>query len=556
MENGNADGLSSASMHLSSKKLLTAAAALGLALAWWLAAQAESGPVAQGPTRGEWGDQGDGTFANPILPGDFSDLDAIRSGNDYYAITSTLQYSPGMAVLHSKDLVNWRIVGHVVDALTRIGPELNWDRMNRAGRGIWAGSIRYRSGKYWVYFTTPDEGIFMSTATDPAGPWKAVTAVWRTAGWDDPCPFWDDDGKAYLVLTHFADEPANGKKYNIHLLELTPDGERLVAQSDRIIHQSRGSEANKLYKVDGRYFHYFSEVHGEGRVAMMERAGSLNGPWEIRQLNHVDRTLDKEPNQGGLIQLPSGAWYFFSHQGTGDWEGRAAVLLPVTWIEGWPILGRAGADGIGNMVWLAAKPIPGGAITSPAVSDEFNANALDPAWEWNYQPRADMWSLRERPGFLRLRAFAPLRTGEFFTTGNMLTQRAYRTKRNQVTVKLDLSGMADGEESGIGHYGKTYCTLAVVQSGAKRALSCNLNGQRTNGPAIEHPTLWLRTTWGFDGISQYSYSLDGSEFHAFGETYPLTWGSYRGDRIAIFTNNPKRSQGCLDVDSFRYEIAR
>jgi beta-xylosidase len=125
-----------------------------------------------------------------------------------------------MVVLHSKDLVNWEIIGHVVDDLSRLDPELNWDEMNRPGRGIWAGSIRYHAGKYWVYFGTPDQGFFVSTAANPAGPWKPVKAVWRAAGWDDPCPFWDDDGQGYLVGTHFVPEMPSGTTYNIHLFKM------------------------------------------------------------------------------------------------------------------------------------------------------------------------------------------------------------------------------------------------------------------------------------------------------------------------------------------------
>ncbi|MGD0889421.1 MAG: glycoside hydrolase 43 family protein, partial [Acidobacteriaceae bacterium] len=297
-------------------------------------------PFTEQPTTGEWGDRSDGSFANPILPADFSDLDAIRVGNSYYAISSTMQYSPGMTVLESRDLVNWHIVGGVVADLTAIDPELNWDRMNRAGRGIWAGAIRWHEGKFWVYFATPDQGIFMSTAPAAAGPWTPVQLVMPATGWDDTCPFWDDDGTLYLVTSHTAAEGVSATKYNIHLFRLTPDGRTIVAGSDRIIHQSRGSEANKLYKWKGLYYHYYSEVRPEGRVAMIERASSLDGPWESHQLLHVHGTVDKEPNQGGIVQAQDGKWWFFTHQGRGDWEGRAAVLLPVTWIDGWPIIGR------------------------------------------------------------------------------------------------------------------------------------------------------------------------------------------------------------------------
>lgn len=198
-------------------------------------------------SRGRWGDQQDGTFLNPVLPGDFSDLDAIRVGDDFYAISSTMQYSPGMVVLHSRNLIDWQIVGHVVSDLTALDPELGWDRMNRDGRGIWAGSIRYHAGRFWVYFGTPDGGIYMTSASRPEGSWSPVKRVIAAAGWDDPCPFWDDDGKGYLVATRFsADE--DGQKYRIHLFSMTAGNDGVAEDSDRILHQSRGSEANKLYK--------------------------------------------------------------------------------------------------------------------------------------------------------------------------------------------------------------------------------------------------------------------------------------------------------------------
>ncbi|HZL77257.1 MAG TPA: glycoside hydrolase 43 family protein, partial [Candidatus Limnocylindrales bacterium] len=195
----------------------------------------------------DWGDQGDGTYNNPVIPADYSDIDCIRVGADYYAISSTFQFSPGVVILHSKDLVNWKILGHVVTNLNQMGPELNWDRMNRYDKGVWAGAIRYYDKKFWVYFGTPDEGYFMSTATNPAGPWTALHPVLPEAGWDDCCPFWDDDGQGYLVGSNFRDG------YKIHLWKLTPDGRNLIKESDRVIHQSKGSEANKLYKINGLY---------------------------------------------------------------------------------------------------------------------------------------------------------------------------------------------------------------------------------------------------------------------------------------------------------------
>ncbi len=512
-------------------------------------------PFTEQPTAGEWGDRSDGSFANPILPADFSDLDAIRVGSSYYAISSTMQYSPGMTVLESRDLVNWRIVGGVVADLTAIDPALNWDRMDRAGRGIWAGAIRWHDGKFWVYFATPDQGIYMSTAPAAAGPWTPVQLVMPATGWDDTCPFWDDDGTLYLVSSHTAAEGPSATKYNIHLFRLTPDGRSIVAGSDRIIHQSRGSEANKLYKWNGLYYHYYSEVHPEGRVAMIERAPSLDGPWQSHQLLHVHGAVDKEPNQGGIVQAQDGKWWFFTHQGRGDWEGRAAVLLPVTWIDGWPIVGRIGPDGVGEMLWHGTKPVAQQPLSTVTASDDFASPTLRPEWQWNYQPRAGLWSLTERKGFLRLHAFAPLKPGDLKSVGNVLTQRAFRSTRNQFTVKLDVSGMVDGQEAGLSHFAKSFASIGVVQSGSTRTVSVNDNGSRTSGPELKQSTVWLRSSWGFDGASSFSYSLDGKSFVPLGPIYQLTWGSYRGDRVGLFTVNDKTA-GWADFDSVRYEVAR
>ena len=504
----------------------------------------------------KWGDQGDGQYRNPVIPGDYSDIDAIRVWADYYAISSTFQFSPGVVVLHSKDLVNWQIIGHAANDITTISPELNLDKMNRYGKGIWAGAIRYHAGKFWVYFGTPDEGFFMTTAKNPAGPWEPLHHLWNTSGWDDCCPFWDDDGQPYFIATHFSDN------YKIHLFKMSSDGKKIDMQSDSIIHQSEGSEANKLYKINGIYYHFFSEVKSEGRVTMMERSKNIYGPYEIKQLNHVNPLTDKEPNQGGLIQAVSGDWWFFTHQGTGSWEGRAACLLPVTWVSGWPIIGKVGADTIGNMVWQYNKPIPSSAKSIPSSNDEFNQAHLSPQWEWNYQPRKDKWSLTEHKNFCRLHAFAPAKLMDtaderkaFLRAGNTLTQRSMRTVSNEVIIKINIEGMVNGEVAGLCHFSATYSTFGIKQVGGKRLLMYDNNGQETKGPIVKQQVIWLKSVWDWNGISQYAYSLNGKFFLPFGDGYQLTWGFYRGDRIGIFNYNAENENGFIDVDWFHYTYA-
>ncbi|NLR77155.1 glycosyl hydrolase 43 family protein [Chitinophaga eiseniae] len=509
----------------------------------------------------KWGDQGNGTYINPVIPADFSDLDAIRVGNDFYAISSTMQYSPGMAVLHSRDLVNWKIISHVVNDLTQISPNLNWSKMDSYGKGVWAGSIRYYKHKFWVYFGTPDDGFFMSTATNPAGPWTPLHQVWKVSGWDDCCSFCDEDGQLYFIATNFENDPKNNKKYNIHLFRMTSDGKNLLMESDRIIHQSPGSEANKLFRINGYYYHLFSEVKPEGRVLMMKRSKNIVGPWEMRQLNHVNKTSDKEPNQGGLIQLVNGKWYFFTHHGSGDWEGRAASLLPVTWLEGWPVIGEPGEDGIGSMVWNAPKP-----INIPNVekgmqtNDDFHSSVLQPQWEWNYQPRNDKWSLSERKGFLRLHAYAPVNpTGGnmLLKAGNTITQRSLRTTSNEVTIKMEIKGMCNGGYAGLTHFSTsgTSC-IGIKQVNNSRYFTYISHNRDSVGPAVRNNTVWLRSTWDFQGINRYFYSLDGKLFLPFGGENQLVWGSYRGDRVGIFNFNLEQECGFVDIDFFHYRYSK
>ena len=495
-----------------------------------------------------WGDQRDGTYRNPVLPSDYSDLDCIRVGADYYAISSTFQYSPGVVILHSKDLVNWSILGHVVTDLSSISPELNWDRMNRYGRGVWAGAIRYHAGKFWVYFGTPDEGYFMSSATDPAGPWEPLHPVMKGAGWDDCCPFWDDDGQGWFVGTNFKDG------YKTWLFKLTPDGREIVPESRVLLNEGNRREANKLYKINGTYYHFFSEWKKDlGRYVMMQRAKSITGPYkEVRQLSHVQREV-MEPNQGGLVQTEKGDWYFFTHHGTGAWEGRAASLLPVTWLDGWPIIGTPGSDGIGNFVWSGKIPVTSTAVVTPQSSDEFTSPILAPQWEWNYQPRAEKLSLTERPGFLRLHAFKPLKPDDLRAAGNTLTQRALRTERNVVTVALDLTGMADGQVAGFTHFSRECTAIGVRQAEGKRTLEFRRHDQITAGPVITTQQIWLRSEWGLDGLSRYCYSVDGTTFLSFGEPSQLGWANYRGDRLGLFTYNTLAEAGSIDVDWFHYE---
>lgn len=532
---------------------------------------------------GAWGDQGDGTFKNPVLPGDFSDPDVIRVGGDYYLITSTFQYSPGMAVMHSKDLVNWRYLSHCVDDLTQMGPELNWNRMNRYNRGIYAGAIRHHDGKFWVFWTAEDEGVFMTTATDAAGPWAPVTKVWDSKGWDDPAPFWDDDGQAYLILSNPENRQDSLGRWVPHLFRMSADGKSLDPASARVLDAFTTSEGNKLYKFDGTYYFFHNEFYRKPnvRVGVMMRARSLDGPWEKKViLADSPERYDRQPNQGGLVQTEAGDWWFITHQGrgengaeylrarrgdadatspramdvTGTYDGRPSLLLPVKWIDGWPIPGAVDKNGVGNVIWSGKKNLVGFPAQSPQSSDDFSAARLGPQWEWNHQPRAEKWSLTARPGWLRLEAFPPLVKDDFFKAGNTLTQRLMGTGGGIAEAKLDATGMADGQIAGLVFFWKNYAQIGVAQHDGRRHIVFNDNGTPTEGPALSATNLaWVRALIDDQGGCVFAYSLDGKTFAPIGTRFGFGWHNYRGTRLGLFTCNNLGERGQVDFDSFRYD---
>lgn len=539
-------------------------------------------PAVCGQQTARFGELGNGMFRNPVIPSDFSDPDVIRVGEDYYGIASTFCFSPGMLIYHSRDLVHWEIIGHVVDDITQLNPDLGWERMNGYYHGIWAGSLRYHDGIFYCHFATPKGGWFVARTDDIRGKWEvqamrdSAGEELRGAGWDDLCPLWDDDGQAYIVASNF------GRHWFPHLFKMSPDGTQLLdgllaAQEDRsqnmeiiggyVIKPFRTAEAAKLYKWNGLYYIYFSEVrtiHGNRvRVPVMRRSRSPYGPYEEELLLHSQgKEADKEPNQGAILDTPEGEWYFVTHHGTGDFDGRVISVLPVHWSAGWPLIGEdVDDDGVGEMVW--ELPMPKGAAVPLHLqtSDDFSARTVAPQWEWNHQPREGRWSLAERPGFLRLHAFGQLRDGDFFTTRNILSQRYIRWGRGEATTKIDLSGMADGQRAGLAHFngGKDYACIEVRRDAGKLSLWFV---RRYRGEDLYEKCLGdlpgrtrrleLRTTMDFDCTAGFAWSLDGKRFRICDETYRLTWGNYRGDRIGLYTFNNLREAGVADFDSFIY----
>lgn len=392
---------------------------LGICVGLCANAQLSFSPTAWGDWQ-TWGQQTTDTYQNPVIPSDYSDIDCIEHDGYYYAISSTFQFEPGMVILRSADMVNWRVYSHAVPDISQIGEAQTWKMMDCYARGIWAGAIRWHNGRFYVYFGCPDEGMFMTTAKRVEGPWAPLTKMNIGGGWDDCCPLFDEDGQNYFVATHFADG------YKTYVFKLSADGKTVDLDSKVLINEGYGREANKLYKWNGKYYHLFSEDRDGGRYLVMQRADHPMGPYgERRRLCHTQREWN-EPNQGGYLQDAKGQWFFLTHHGHGDWGGREVSLLPVTWTsDGWPIIGQPDRDSVGLMVWrhempVARRPVKRSSWSKDDVKGMGQAVVVNgfmaEDWEWNYHPREGFYKRTAKR--LVLKAFKPLRENDLLKAGN------------------------------------------------------------------------------------------------------------------------------------------
>ena len=358
---------------------------------------------------------------------------------------------------------------------------------------------------------------------------------------------WDEDSKAYFVGTHFADG------YKTYLFEMSPDGKSIDRESAVLINEGNGREASKLIKAGEWYYLVFSEYKpGIGRYVMAKRSRKLVGPYKEEKQLALPSCEAMEPNQGGIVEGKDGNWYFLTHHGSGDWSGRIVSLLPVTWVEGWPIIGEVLPQQIGTMVWSGKMPYEYEEKLTLKRSDDFDEARLAPQWQWNYQPRKDFFSLSERLGWLRLKAYRPLEANNLMKAGNTLTQRTFRKETNEVIIRLDISEMVDGQKNGLCHFSSEHSAIGIVKEKGVCYLEYRKNGKITKGNPIHSRYVWFSSQWGLDGKSRYYYSVDGDNFIPFGEDYQLVWGNYRGDRIGIYCFNDESDGGAVDVDYFHY----
>ncbi|MGA2229564.1 MAG: glycoside hydrolase 43 family protein [Tepidisphaeraceae bacterium] len=473
-----------------------------------------------------WGDQGDGTYKNPILKSDYSDPDVIRVGPDFYLVASDFNYV-GIQVLHSNDLVNWQIIGQVFDKLAM---DPKYDQMKGYGEGTWAPSLRFHNGEFYLYVCTPHDGLFMWHTKNPSGPWSDMVTVKKVDSWEDPCPFWDDDGNAYLVHSHKGAGP-------LILHKMSPDGTQLL-DDGKLIYQGPNSEGPKFYKRHGYYFISLPEGGVATGGQTLLRSKDIYGPYERRQV-----LPNGSPHQGGMVELDNGQAWFISFKETG-YLGRIPYLNPVKWgDDDWPVFGDNGKP-----VDSWPKPDVGQVfpVSHPATSDEFDATTLSPIWQWNHNPVAAGWSLTERPGYLRLEA---LPADSMATARNTLTEKLWDSA-GVIDVKMDVSAFADGQRAGFTFItGNKFGWIGVSQDNGVRRIAWDNDGGI--GPVVTAADVYLRGV--YEGkTARLQYSLDGKNFTDTRTTFTLGFMFWKGARPGIFCYGPGGGSADFDYIHYRY----
>ena len=494
--------------------------------------------------QGKWvADLGNGYYKNPIIYADYSDPDIIRVGDDFYMTASSFTYLPGLPILHSKDLVNWEIINYAAKQLQE-----RYDTPQH-GCGVWAPSIRYHGGRFYIYYGDPDLGIMMTSTTDIYGEWDPVICVKEGKGLIDTCPLWDDDGRAYIV--HGYANSRCGIKSKLGLFEMNPDGKSVISE-DKIIFDGTVShptlEGPKFYKRNG-YYYIMAPAGGvpTGWQTVL-RSKSVDGPYEDRIVLRQGLTDVNGPHQGGWIELKSGESWFVHFQDV-EVAGRIVHLQPVRWINDWPVMGENVDDGLcGQPVMIHKKPDVGGEypVMTIATSDDFSSDKLGLQWQWQANPRDDWYSLTENPNHLRLYAIGTKRAEDatMWKLPNVLTQ-LWQAPSMVTTVKVEIPKGVGRNKAALGVIGLEYGYIALKDDGtvffAKGDSETRDLLDRevcVADKVVTQNYVYLRTEViskqnGYTAKVTCSYSLDGEHFHTLGN-FMAKQGKWVGAKHAIF----------------------
>ena len=527
-------------------------------------------------------DNGDGTYNNPVINADYSDPDVCvgPSGEDYYMTASSFQCTPGLPILHSRDLVNWEIVGYALKSLYEGDCKLT-EHYNKVqhGNGVWAPSIRYHQGEYYIYWGDPDHGVYMVKTKEPAGEWEKPVCVIRGKGYIDTTPLWDEDGRCYLVNGW-----ANSRSKFASVLtvrEMSADGTRAIGQPVIVFDgngtENRTCEGPKFYKRDGWYWIMCPAGGVPEGFQLAMRSKSPYGPYEAKKVLQQGKTAINGPHQGAWVHTKYGEDWFLHFQDK-EAYGRVMHLNPVDWTTGWPVMGRKGEPVATYKTPKASSTM----VVNPVESDEFNAPTIGRQWQWqaNYDEK---FGVPTAFGTMRIYTHK-LDTDwkNLWPVPNMLLQKTPADEFT-VTAKLRFTSKADGQMGGIIMMGHNYQALVVRREGkefklliltcqdADRGKAQQEELVATLKPTAEdkidykpgiHEDIYLRlqvsnaeagVAHGGKPLVSFAWSQNGKKFTPCGSQYEMKQGKWIGAKfgfVAVDTN-PKTDRGWIDADWIR-----
>lgn len=507
-------------------------------------------------------DLGNGRYKNPVLYADYSDPDVIRVGSDFYLVSSSFNMVPGLPILHSRDLVNWEIVSHV---LANQEPSDRFEKPNH-GNGVWAPALRYHNGEFFLFYPEPDTGIYMTKAKAVTGPWSKPLLIKTAPGWIDPCPFWDDNGNAYLINA-LAGSRA-GAKSILTISRMSPDGSRLLDEGTLVVdgHPSDPTlEGPKLYKRNGWYYIFAPAGGVPIGWEVVFRSRNIDGPYERRVVLAQGSTSINGPHQGAWVTTEEGEDWFLHFQDQGPY-GRVIWLEPMTWKDNWPVIGiHTTAAEVGEPALTFQKPRVRtlGPRHTPADSDEFNAPQIGPQWQWQANPKPGWAFPSAALGVLRLIAVPPPDSHDtnLWNIPNILTQKLPGPVFS-ATAKVTFSAHFTGEETGLVVNGASYGYVSLhstatgleVQSVQRK--DAVHSGVLTVSPShpVHSNTVYLRATMQEGAVVTFSYSEDGVAFTPIGSPFHAEPGRWIGATIGLFAlgTTDAGEHGYADYDWFRF----
>lgn len=505
-------------------------------------------------------DNGDGTCRNPVIFCDYSDPDAICVDGTYYLTASSFNYVPGLPILTSRDLVHWQLQNYALEQI----PEARYDAPQHA-QGVWAPAIRFHDGRFFIYYGMPDEGIYMVSTANPLGKWEAPVLVKAGKGLIDPCPFWDADGRAYVV--HGYAKSRIGFKSWLGIFPISPDG-RTALGDDHLLYdgtkQHPTIEGPKVYRRDGWYY-IFAPAGGVAtgwQVCLRSR--SLFGPYEDRVVLKQGSSETNGPHQGAWLETPAGEHYFLHFQSRGLY-GRVTHLQPMTWqADGWPYIGIpdetpvppesiatgegceeaariANAADCGIAAASFRKPIAPACEATGEVGDDDFQHGLGLQWQFMGNWRQDFYDVGG--GTLRLYARKlPNGGNRLWQCPQALTQKI-ACPAFFATTMLDASDLRQGEQAGVGFVGGQYAYAAVRRTagGLSLVFVTSAGDQHTETvtetAAIEDAPVTFRVTLlptsDATAVATFEYA-QGGLFRPFGQPLEPARHTWVGARLALF----------------------